>query len=250
MPFPLAHPAAVLPLRRCCPRFLSFSALIVGSLSPDVGYCFKADQFSHRLTGSIGFCLPVGVIMLVLLYGVLLPAVERLPHRYRRMVPPVSSRPLGPPFVVLVSLLIGAWTHLLWDSFTHKSGWFVEHLPLLEVPVASAAGHSIRIFHVLWYGSSFVGMLLLFLSYDRWRQTFGSSAALAHCRRQWLRAALLAVLVLPIELIHHVVHGALGLGLVAALTLALMVAFVLNTRPAQKSADHQIRLEKTLGEGV
>jgi hypothetical protein len=39
MPFPLAHPAAVLPLRRYCPKYLSFPVLIVGSLVPDVGYC-------------------------------------------------------------------------------------------------------------------------------------------------------------------------------------------------------------------
>ena len=60
MPFPLAHPAAVLPLGRHYPRYLSFPALIIGSLSPDVGYCsghFRLGEFSHRLLpGSSGFC--------------------------------------------------------------------------------------------------------------------------------------------------------------------------------------------------
>jgi len=59
MPFPVAHPAAVLPLRRYCPRYLSFPALVVGSLSPDLGYLFghlHADWFSHRFwAGSFGF---------------------------------------------------------------------------------------------------------------------------------------------------------------------------------------------------
>jgi len=32
MPFPLAHPAAVLPLKRFCPQRLSFSALVIGAL--------------------------------------------------------------------------------------------------------------------------------------------------------------------------------------------------------------------------
>jgi hypothetical protein len=59
MPFPVAHLAAVLPLRRYCPRYLSFPALVVGSLSPDLGYLFghlHTDWFSHRFwAGSFGF---------------------------------------------------------------------------------------------------------------------------------------------------------------------------------------------------
>src|SRR5437762_2617545 len=58
MPFPLAHPAAVLPLRRYCPRFLSFPALVIGSIAPDFGYCFgdlNVEDLSHRSPGSPGF---------------------------------------------------------------------------------------------------------------------------------------------------------------------------------------------------
>jgi hypothetical protein len=38
MPFPLAHPVAVLPFRRYCPRFFSLPALVAGSLVPDYGH--------------------------------------------------------------------------------------------------------------------------------------------------------------------------------------------------------------------
>src|ERR1039458_6493774 len=75
MAFPLAHPAAVLPLRRYCPIWLSFPALVIGSLSPDAGYCLGDlggldwGTFSHGLLGSVAFCLPVGIVMLALFYG-------------------------------------------------------------------------------------------------------------------------------------------------------------------------------------
>ena len=53
-------------MRRFCPRYLSFPALIAGSLSPDFGYLFRhfhVDSFSHRFwAGSFGFCLPVGLL--------------------------------------------------------------------------------------------------------------------------------------------------------------------------------------------
>ena len=46
MPFPLAHPAAVLPFRRYCSRWLNFPALVIGSLVPDLGYLFPPIQRS------------------------------------------------------------------------------------------------------------------------------------------------------------------------------------------------------------
>ena len=137
MPFPLAHPAAILPLRRYCQRYLSFPALIIGSLSPDVGYFsghFRLGEFSHRLLpGSFGFCLPVGLLLVLVFYLVRSPVVSILPARYRPAFLPLCQRPVGSPFVIVVSLLIGAWTHLLLDSITHPDGWLVEHLPVLLV---------------------------------------------------------------------------------------------------------------------
>ena len=90
MPFPLAHPAAVLPLRRCCPRYLSFPALVIGSLCPDSGYLFHAGNFSHRfLAGSFGFCLPVGLVLVLVFYGVRRPVIGILPASYRRLLLPL-----------------------------------------------------------------------------------------------------------------------------------------------------------------
>src|SRR5580704_9645611 len=128
MPFTLAHPAAVLPFRRFCPRFFNFPALVMGSLSPDVGYCFGSldvEEFSHSLAGSIEFCLPVGVVMVGLFYGLRHPIIEALPERHRNFFLPVCRRSISSSFVVIVSLLIGIWIHLLLDSFTHKRGWLV-----------------------------------------------------------------------------------------------------------------------------
>src|SRR5271154_5340312 len=110
MPFTLAHPAAILPLRRFCPRFFSFPALVIGSISPDVGYCFgtlDVDDFSHSLKGSIEFCLPVGVVMLGFFYALRLPAVEILPERPRKYLLPFCPQPIGSPWTVLASLMVG-----------------------------------------------------------------------------------------------------------------------------------------------
>src|SRR5579872_1927354 len=133
MPFTLAHPAAVLPFRRYCPRYFNFPALIIGSLAPDIGYCFgrlRVDEFSHRFVGSLGFCLPVGLLMLGMFYGLRHPIVGMLPASQRKVFLPLCERPPGSLLAIIISLLIGAWTHLLWDSFTHKNGWLAVHLPI------------------------------------------------------------------------------------------------------------------------
>ena len=209
MAFPLAHPAAVLPLRRYCPRWLSFPALVIGSLSPDAGYCLRNlggldwGTFSHGLLGSVAFCLPVGVVLLALFYGLRAPVVRMLPAPYQQAFLPLCWRPLGSPWAVVISLLIGVWTHLLWDSFTHKDGWCVAHLPMLQYVVVTVAGRTARVFILLWYVSTFAGMIWLFLVFDKWKRACVNEGATASGKGGLRYAVLVALLVLPIELVHH-----------------------------------------------
>jgi len=98
MPFTLAHPAAVLPFRRFCPRHFNFPALVIGSITPDIGYLFgrwNVDEFSHSLPGSLGFGLPVGIVLMILFYSLRLPVIGILPKRQRQIFSPCASAPLA-----------------------------------------------------------------------------------------------------------------------------------------------------------
>src|SRR5882672_6336607 len=69
MPFTLAHPAAVLPLRRW-PR-LDFVALVIGSMTPDFGYYLLLPDMrleTHSFAGSLETCLPVGLLLVLLFH--------------------------------------------------------------------------------------------------------------------------------------------------------------------------------------
>lgn len=205
MPFPLAHPVAVLPFKRYFPRFFDFPALVVGSLSPDVGYCFgrlHVENFSHRFLGTLGFCLPVGCLLLWLFFLVRTPVVGAMPERYRRLFLPLCRRPLGPAVVVIFSLLVGAWTHILWDSFTHKNGWFVNHLPILQLPLASLGTHRLRVCSLLWYLCSFAGVAWLWLLFEKWMQASEGVATFKMRRAKW-NAVLFGVLAVGLGLVHH-----------------------------------------------
>ena len=239
MPFPLAHPAAVLPLRRYCPRWLSFPALVVGCLTPDAGYLFgegTGGALSHRPLGSITFCLPAGIVLMLLFYVFRSPAVRMLPAPYQQALIPLCQRPPASIWTMVISLLIGAWSHLLLDSVTHGEGWVAEHLPPLQSLVLTVGGHSARACHLLWYACSFAGIIWLFLAFEKWKRArvYGG----AHLRRrEVLRDAILvAILVLPIELVHHLVRQQkAGLYLVAGLCALPAVGIALKVRSAHKS---------------
>lgn len=65
--------------------------------------------------------------------------------------------------VVLVSLMAGAATHVIWDSFTHPGRWGTDRIGWLTELHGPFAGHT-------WaqYGSGMVGLALLVLVVARW----------------------------------------------------------------------------------
>ena len=229
MPFTLAHPAAVLPFKRWCPRFFNFPALVIGSLCPDAGYCFGSeniDVLSHSLAGSIEFCLPAGVVMLVFFYGLRLALIEMLPKPSRKFFRSLCQRPMGSPLTVIISLLAGIWIHLLLDSFTHKNGWLVQNLPVLQTAVFSTGSHVFRIFNLLWYVCSFAGIVWLYLAWEQWWNAAHEPALRTGGRSKWIRATLAGVAVIPIELTHHLVHGPASLLLIIGYGILIMIGVI------------------------
>jgi hypothetical protein len=89
MPWTFAHPAAVLPLRTFFGRRLHLSALIVGSITPDIAYYFG--QFllathAHSLGGLLFICLPLGIVSLLLMKFLRNPVTFLLPQPHRTAI--------------------------------------------------------------------------------------------------------------------------------------------------------------------
>jgi hypothetical protein len=184
MPFSPAHPAAVLPLIRWCPKQLSFPALVIGALTPDIGYLFGIEQFCHNWLGSLGFCVPVGLVLICFFYAVRMPIVTLLPPTHRQALLPYCAQRHGTWGSLVFSLLIGAWTHLVWDSFTHEDGWLVLHLSLLRQPLLSMDGHELKLCRGLWFLSSALGMIVLTVKYSSWLKDAKSSSSIGGAK-EW-----------------------------------------------------------------
>ncbi|MGZ8136263.1 MAG: DUF4184 family protein [Methylococcaceae bacterium] len=175
MPFTLSHAAAIIPLHKALGKHVSFSALVIGSMAPDFPYFLKlfSGKFSHSIPGIFCFCLPVGIIAYVIFHLFFKrPATCLLPVSLScRLTPTVFDRSLLPYHsfkVIGVSIVLGALTHLIWDSFTHVDTPIVQNFDIFRSVVFSIAGHHIYLFKVLQHLSSLLGLLILWLETLSW----------------------------------------------------------------------------------
>lgn len=170
MPFTISHSAAVLPFRR---TRLVFSALVVGSMSPDFPYFLlltDRNHFGHTLPGLFFFCLPAGLIVLYAYYKFLrAPALALMPDAIRRRMPADANfrfKPTTQFLWIVVSLLLGAVTHILWDGWTHMNGIFVRHF--VELRHGTPFLPKMPWFGLLQQLSSVVGLLIILVATLRW----------------------------------------------------------------------------------
>jgi hypothetical protein len=173
MPFTLAHPAAILPLQR--QTWLPLIPLIIGSMVPDVMSFapYRLRWFmpdSHTLRGLIPTDLPLGYLLLLLVVLLRRQLLAPLWGAHRAVVQASFDQFLSQRSWWLRSipaLLLGAFTHLVWDSFTHADRWMVRRMPFLQQPLLPEGDHPLHLFHALQYISSAVGLLLLAWVYVR-----------------------------------------------------------------------------------
>ncbi len=172
MPFTLAHPAAILPLRGF--RYLRTAPLIIGALVPDLPYYVPGSVVrfqleTHTFEGSFTIDLALGCGAFALVYLLRRPLTALLSPRARWLclaaLAPFSARPREWLYAPL-AVLLGVWTHLLWDSFTHPDGWMVHRVAALSAPVTIGAYNG-PVCHLLQYLSSVFGLAVMALWYAR-----------------------------------------------------------------------------------
>jgi hypothetical protein len=201
MPFTLAHPAAVLPLRGL--RHLRTAPLIVGALIPDLPYFVPAGlgrhlPETHSFAGSLTTDLLLGYAGLVAMFVLRAPLTALLSGRARWL----CLNALAPlrcwrewAFAPL-AIIAGVWTHLLWDSFTHNDGWMVHRVEALSAPV-TIGPYTEQLCHVLQYVSSVLGLAVMAVWYVR-LQTPPAAAAAPGAARSAVGPVLILVAVAAI----------------------------------------------------
>lgn len=173
MPFTPSHAAAALLFRRTP---LVTSAVVIGAIAPDLPYFLPVStgrSFTHTPMGLVSIDLAIGVVTFLAWVLVLRAPLldlgprwlgDRMPRPFRpspvSALTPARSALAGA--TIVLSLVVGAATHLVWDSFTHP-GWLVDHVPVLVATLGPLALHK-----WLQHASSIAGLVLLAVFAVRW----------------------------------------------------------------------------------
>ncbi len=197
MPFTPSHAVVALPFVRTP---LLPAAIAIGAMTPDLPLFLRGTPLSYQATHTN--LLLSGVIALVLLalwYLLLRPAVRELsPDALARRLPGewdagpratwrqiARGRPAWVSALwIVVSLLLGVVTHIVWDAFTHEGRWGVRLVPALDEQWGPLAGYK-----WLQHGSSILALVII-AAYGAWwlaRRT--PAASVTRVLPGWVRIA-------------------------------------------------------------
>lgn len=177
MPFTLAHPAAIFPMRRfAC---LATIPLLIGSMIPDfmrmvpatvlsqLPFLWRLPEFfawmpeSHTMAGTVLTDLPSGYALLIALIVFRAPLLSPLWDPHRAFIRDAIDQFLRQPncwLIAIPSLLVGSWTHIAWDTLTHDSWIVSEHIAPLQSELFPGNDHPLPLYKVLQYVSSMLGV--------------------------------------------------------------------------------------------
>lgn len=253
MPFTLAHPAAVLPLRRLWRG--GFVALVYGSIGPDIPYFLPLEVFghvppaTHSLTTALTAATPLALALLALsvLLGPLLAAPLWGRHRafLERELRPFMRSPWA-WIEAVPAVAVGAEIHLACDAMTHSYGWFVMHLPWLRIAVPLVGGRVIPAYVGLQYVGSVAGIWLLGRWYAGEIRAIPEPAARPAAPR-WLLVLLFTVAILtglaavartgpPAGAIHGPVYTLTTVAIPTFTVLYLLLGAVIRLRSGEPQA--------------
>ena len=199
MPYAFAHPAAIIPAHRLLGRYAVASALVVGSLVPDLWYALPGFDrpHTHRALSLLWFCLPAGLLAYVAFHRLLKqPLAALLPASVLARLQPFlgAGLPRRPRRAVVASLLAGSATHLAWDAFTHE-GILSRAFPVFNEVALAVGSVELRVVQVLQHGSTLAGAGFLAWWCARWlrnapRAKIDGSLQLSKLTRSALVAAM------------------------------------------------------------
>jgi hypothetical protein len=197
VPFTASHVAAVVPMARSP---LVASALVIGSMSPDVPYYLPvivSSEVTHSPVGVVSTDVLLGLAVFMVWHGFLVrPALDCAPAALRGRIPSqavlglrarLSS--LSRLLLVLLSVSVGAATHVAWDSFTHTGGWGTTHVAWLAERQGLLTGYA-------WaqYGSGAFGALVIAWWLARWWRSTPATSSISRLRPVISATAWLSIL--------------------------------------------------------
>lgn len=171
MPFTLVHPIATVPIWFGSKQKLHLASLTIGSMIPDVDYflfLYPVKTIGHTFPGIFVQGVPYSIVLLLTIrYIMRRPFLALIPLQIARKFP--LSKKYFPPQVfdlinIIVSIAIGATTHLIWDDFDRVSNSaIVKNSEFLKSTISLLHNYKL-----LLYCGGIVGLIFLSLWLVKW----------------------------------------------------------------------------------
>ncbi len=217
MPFTFSHPAIILPGSNVSKRFCSFSALVVGSMTPDFEYFIRMkdySKYSHSLSGAVWFDIPLGLLLLFIYFNYVNKIfIQFLPFSFNIRFSQYENFNWNNYFkksslIIIISLFIGIASHIFWDSFTHDDEYFADNIFFLRDKY-NILNHYISGAQIFQYIGSLIGgiIILVFIS----KMPEGKNTKQKNIVQFWLPVCVIALIILAARLfldymLHHQKH--------------------------------------------
>ncbi len=231
MPFTFAHPAIILPLSYLPKRWFSLTGLIIGSVTPDFEYFLRMNVqsiYSHTFWGVFWFDLPLGILLAFIFHNIVRnPFYENLPLFLKSRFIKFLNFNFNLYFkknwiIVLISILIGAFSHMLWDSFTHESGYSVSVFPFLSASIFLFQ-YQIPIYKILQHSSTLLGAMVILITVFNLEKDKKSKSTLSF--KYWLIVLLIFASVILLRLATGLNYRLYGQVIVTAIS-AFLIAII------------------------
>lgn len=223
MPFTPSHALVALPFVRTP---LVASAIAIGAMTPDLPLFVRGVGLDYSFThtyGNVVWTTIVAFLLFLVWRVVVRPAVpELMPEWLARRLPigwstggaTAARQAVGSgegrwyPVVLLVSLVLGVLSHIVWDSFTHEGRWGVAVLPALDEPWGPLTGYK-----WLQHGSSVIALVIIAVWTMLWVRRAAPRADLLQALPSGVRIAWwlsLPVILLTATVIGYLAYGPLS----------------------------------------
>lgn len=108
----------------------------------------------------------------------------------------------------MASILIGAMTHIAWDSFTHPTFWPYHHWTFLSHPVHLPFSRTFQLYKLLQHASSLFGCIVLLIWTRLWYNNTRPDDGMVQPQR-----STMALVVVAITLSGAVLRAVIGVGI-------------------------------------
>ncbi|MCL6258224.1 DUF4184 family protein [Aquiflexum sp. TKW24L] len=139
MPFTFSHAALVFPINWGFKKWTSMTGLIIGSMVPDFEKFINmrpGNTISHTWEGIFLFSLPVGLLLCFIFHLLVRnPLIDNLPGHIRKRLHVYKGVNWLSHFkkhylLICISIMIGAFSHIVLDGITKDHERLVRYSPL------------------------------------------------------------------------------------------------------------------------